>query len=154
MIEWLNQHVAYWHWIVLGLLLAGLEIFLPSFVLIWFGAAALCVGLLTWLVPVGLTGQLVLWILLSLGFLVLWMKFVAPLMRDRTLAGLSREAIIGQTGIVVRYNSESGRGLLKFPAPILGSEDWEFICEGKLASGDRVSVVEVSGNSLIVKPRA
>lgn len=154
MIEWLNGQIAYWHWIVLGLLLSGLEIFLPSFVIIWFGAAAICVGLLLWLVPLGLTAQLVLWIALSISFLVLWMKFVAPRMRDRTLAGLSREAIIGQTGIVVRHNTDTGRGQLRFPAPILGSEDWDFICEGKLASGDRVTVIEVSGNSLIVKPKS
>lgn len=153
MIEWLNAHIAYWHWIVLGLILAGMEIFLPSFFVLWFGAAAICVGLVIALVPIGLTAQLLLWIVLSVVFVVLWHKFVSPRMRDRTLAGMSREAIIGQSGIVVRHSAESGRGLLKFSAPILGSEDWDFICEGKLASGDRVIVTEVSGNSLIVRPK-
>lgn len=153
MIEWLNTQVAYWHWIVLGLLLAGLEIFLPSFVLIWFGSAALCVGLLMLLVPMSLTAQLLVWVVLSLATLVVWQKFVAPRMRDRTLAGLSREAIIGQTGIVIRHDAGSGRGLLKFPAPILGSDEWNFIFDGKLASGDRVTVTDLSGNAVIVRPQ-
>lgn len=153
MIDWLNSHIAYWHWIVAGLLLAGLEIFVPSFVLVWFGLAAVVVGLLLVLVPMGVTAQLLLWAALSVVFVALWHKFVSPRMRDRTLAGMSREAIIGQTAIVVRYNADSGRGLLKFPAPIMGSEEWDFICEGKLASGDRVTVTELSGNAVIVRPQ-
>ena len=64
--------------------------------------------------------------------------------RDQNITG-------GQTGIVVRHNADSGRGLLKFPAPIMGSEEWDFICEGKLASGDRVTVTELSGNAVIVR---
>jgi hypothetical protein len=39
---------------------------------------------------------------------------------------------------------------LRFPAPILGSDEWSFICEDPVAIGDRVRVTEVSGNSLIV----
>lgn len=154
MIEWLNANIAYWHWIVLGLVLAGMEIFMPTFFILWFGAAAVSVGLVLWVVPMTLTAQLLLWIVNSAVFVVLWHKLVSPRMKDRSLAGMSREAIIGQTGIVVQHNSESGRGRLKFPAPILGDDEWDFICEGKLAGGDRVTVTEVSGNSLIVRPKA
>ncbi|HVK99199.1 MAG TPA: NfeD family protein [Dongiaceae bacterium] len=153
MIDWLNTHLAYWHWIVAGLLLAGLEVFVPSFVLLWFGASAVVVGLLMLLVPLGVTVQLFLWVTLSVVFVALWHKFVSPRMRDRTLAGMSREAIIGQAGIVIRHDASSGRGLLKFPAPIMGSDEWNFICEGKLVSGDRVTVTELSGNSVIVRPQ-
>ena len=39
----------YWHWIVFGLALMVTEIFLGSFFIFWFGAAATFVGLL--LVP-------------------------------------------------------------------------------------------------------
>lgn len=153
MIEALNTEVAYWHWIVLGLVLAGVEIFLPSFFALWFGAAALLVGLVLWVIPMSLTAQLLLWIVNSVVFVVLWQKFVSPRMRDRSLAGMSREAIIGQTGIVMTHNADSGRGRLKFPAPILGDDEWDFICDSPLASGDRVTVIEMSGNALIVRPK-
>lgn len=153
MIEWLNTHLAYWHWLTLGLLLAVLEIFVPSFVLLWFGAAAVVVGLMLLLIPMGVTAQLLLWVVLSVAFVALWHTFVSPRMRDRTLAGLSRESIIGQTGIVVRHDAGTGRGLLKFPAPVLGSDEWNFIFDGKLSSGDRVTVIELSGNAVIVKPQ-
>lgn len=153
MMEWLNAHIAYWHWIVLGLALAGLEIFLPTFFMLWFGAAAICVGLVLWVIPLSLTAQLLLWIVNSVVFVVLWHKLVSPRMKDRSLAGMSREAIIGQTGIVVQHYTDSGRGRLKFPAPILGDDEWDYICEANLASGDRVTVTDLSGNAVIVRPK-
>ena len=151
MLDGLNITLAYWHWILLGLALTGLEIFVPSFVIIWFGAAAVSVGLLVLVLPMGINVQVFVWVALSILYVVLWHVFVSPRMKNRTLAGMSREAIIGQTGIVVRYNAESGRGLLKFPAPIMGSEEWDFIFDGTLANGDRVTVTEVSGNAVIVR---
>lgn len=151
MLDGLNITLAYWHWILLGLALIGLEIFVPSFVIIWFGAAAVSVGLLLLVLTMGINAQVFVWVALSVLYVVLWHVFVSPRMKNRTLAGMSREAIIGQTGIVVRYNAESGRGLLKFPAPIMGSEEWDFIFDGTLANGDRVTVTEVSGNAVIVR---
>ena len=41
----------YWHWIVFGLALMVTEIFLGSFFIFWFGAAATFVGLLLVLFP-------------------------------------------------------------------------------------------------------
>lgn len=38
-------------WLAAGCILAGLEMIIPGFVLIWFGVAALLVGGLTFLVP-------------------------------------------------------------------------------------------------------
>ncbi|OZG72288.1 hypothetical protein BTA51_16240 [Hahella sp. CCB-MM4] len=153
MVEWLNANIAYWHWIVLGILLAGLEIFVPSFVILWFGVAGIAVGLLMVLFPIGVTAQLFIWGGLSVLLLVLWHKLVSPRMENRTLAGLSREAIIGQVGTVLEYSSARSRGNLRFPAPILGNDEWEFIFDGELRSGDRVMVTEVSGNALIVVPK-
>ena len=35
--DWLNSSIEYWHWMVLGLLLVASEVFVPSFVMLWFG---------------------------------------------------------------------------------------------------------------------
>ena len=43
------------------------------------------------------------------------------------------------------------RGKLRFPAPVLGADEWIIISTDELSVGDRVTVVDVSGNSLIVK---
>ncbi|MEJ2418991.1 MAG: NfeD family protein [Exilibacterium sp.] len=148
--EWLNGEIAYWHWIVVGLLLAALEIFVPSFVILWFGLAAIVVGLIMAVTSLSFTFQLLIWVILSVLFAYLWHKIISPKILNKTFAGMSREAIIGQTGTVLNYNALQSRGMLRFSAPLLGNDEWEFIFEGELQSGDRVTVIDVSGNTLIV----
>ena len=64
---------------------------------------------------------------------------------------MAREKMIGQIGTVIEYNSvHAGRGKLRFPAPVLGDDEWQFICEEEVVVGCRVVVQEFSGNSLIV----
>ena len=46
MVEWLDANILYWHWIVFGILLAGAEIFAPSFFLLWLGVSGVLVGLI------------------------------------------------------------------------------------------------------------
>jgi len=151
MIDWLNAHMAYWHWIVFGLLLACLEMFVPNFVMLWFGASAITVGLLMLLADFSVTLQLLLWVLLSVTFLGLWHKLVSPRMQDKTTAGLSREAIVGKVGTVLEYSLQQSRGNLRFPAPVLGNDEWEILSEDTLKSGDRVVVSDLSGNTLVVR---
>jgi hypothetical protein len=42
---------------------------------------------------------------------------------------------------------------VRFTTPILGAEEWPFICEGAVRAGDRVVVTDISGNTLIVAKR-
>lgn len=145
--------VEYWHWVVLGIALMALEIILPSFVALWFGAAAVIVGLLMLLLPsLSLSVQVLCWVVISVLFTWLWFKFMQPLARDRTKAGLSREAIVGEVGQVLTPPTSERRGVMRFSVPILGAEEWSFICDDVLLeAGDRVRVSDISGNSLIVK---
>ncbi|MBB3046087.1 hypothetical protein FHR99_000323 [Litorivivens lipolytica] len=147
--EWLDSSVAYWHWLVLGLILIALEIFTAGFVLLWLGLSALVVGALAWAVDLGFTAELLIWTVLSVTDLFVWFKFIQPRFRDKTLSGMSREAVLGQTGLVVQANV-ANRGRLRFSVPLLGSDEWSFICTETLSVGDRVSVTDVSGNTLIV----
>lgn len=143
--------ILYWYWIVFGIGLMLLEIALPSFTALWFGAGAVIVGILLFLFPaMSTTTQLVLWTVMSSLLTWLWFKYLRPMAIDKTKAGLSREAIVGEVGQVLAPPVEHRRGTLRFPAPVLGSDEWSFICQEPLAAGDRVRVVDVSGNSLIV----
>lgn len=141
----------YWHWIVFGIVLMSFEMFIPTFTILWFGAAAVIVGLILLIFPdLHIALQLLSWALFSGLFAWLWFKYLKPLSVDKTKAGLSREAIIGEAGQVLRLPLGEERGRLRFPAPILGDDEWLFICQDELALGDRVRVTEVSGNALIV----
>jgi len=145
------MEIVYWHWLVLGILLVILEIVVPSFTILWFGLGAMVVGVLLWLVPqLPIVGQLLVWILASGGFALYWFKYLKPRMVDKTLAGLSREAAIGESGRVIKLPVEDGRGVVRFTTPLLGADEWEFICDQTLSLGDRVFVKEFSGNTLVV----
>jgi len=140
-----------WHWIVFGIALMISEIFLATFFILWFGAAAVAVGVVLYVVPnLSLSWQILLWTIVSSVLAYAWFKFLKPLSIDRTKAGLSKEAIMGEVGQVLVVPTGDKRGKLRFPAPILGADEWIIISTDNLALGDRVSVVDVSGNSLIV----
>lgn len=151
MLEWLNAEVAYWHWMIFGLALALLEIMLFSFVALWFGLSALIVGLLLWLLPLSFTMQLTIWIILSIFIVFSWFKWVSPLLKNKSFSGMAKESMLGQMGTVIEYNSaHEGRGTLRFSAPILSADEWQFICTDTVEVGSRVTVREFSGNTLIV----
>ena len=144
--------VQYWHWLVFGMILIMAEIFVPSFTIFWFGLGGLVVAGLLLLSPgVSFTWQLFIWAIASCMFTFLWFKFIRPMMTDRTRAGISREAAIGETGQVIREPSNGGGGMVRFSTPLLGSEEWPFICDSDVSLGDRVTVADFSGNTLMVK---
>ena len=142
----------YWQWIVFGIALMLSEIFIGSFFIVWFGAAAVVVGLLVLPLPnLSGTAQLVIWAISSASFALAWFKLIKPLNIDKTKAGLSKEALLGEVGQVLQVPSGDKRGKVRFPAPVLGSDEWLIISHEAVSIGDRVSVVDLSGNALIVK---
>ena len=142
----------YWQWIVFGIALMLSEIFIASFFIVWFGAAAVVVGLLVLPLPnMSGTAQLVIWAISSASFALAWFKLIKPLNIDKTKAGLSKEALLGEVGQVLQVPSGDKRGKVRFPAPVLGSDEWLIISHEAVSIGDRVSVVDLSGNALIVK---
>ena len=144
------MEVEYWHWLVLGMLLMAAEMIVPSFTLLWFGAAAVLTGLALILMPLSLTVQISIWAILSILLTFLWFKFLKPLSVDKTKAGLPDASIIGETGQVIKLPNDEHRGEMRFSTPKLGNEEWPIICEDELQLGDRVRVVSVSGNALVV----
>ena len=144
--------IAYWHWIVFGVLLMLSEIVLSTFFILWFGVAAVLIGVLLFFAPdVSPSWQIFAWTLLSTGLAFAWFRYLKPLSIDRTKAGLSREAIIGQVGQVISAPKGDHRGMLRFSVPVLGADEWTIIATVPLAEGDRVRVVDVSGNALVVE---
>ncbi len=143
----------YWHWIVFGIGLMLFEIFIGSFFIFWFGAAAVVVGLLLLPFPgTTVTVQVLIWAVLTTACAVVWFRYLKNILnRDKTKAGLSREALLGEIGQVLSAPSGEKKGKIRFPAPLLGSDEWLIISQDALSPGDRASVVDLSGNSLIVK---
>lgn len=144
----------YWHWLVAGMLLIVAELFIASFTIFWFGLGACLVGLLLWLGPeLSLTWQILLWLISSLLFTLAWFKLIKPLSVDRTMAGLSREAVVGERGLLIKATGNSGqRGEVRFQVPLLGSDTWPCISNTPIKAGETVEVKDVMGNALVITP--
>lgn len=140
-----------WHWLVLGFVLLIIEMFVPTFASLWFGGAAIIVAALAWLLPISLSMQIIIWLVLSAIFLLAWFKFIKPLSVDRTKAGLGGSVIIGETGMIIVAPQLERAGVVRFSVPIVGAAEWMCRTSGEqVAVGDRVIVTDIVGNELIV----
>lgn len=75
-------------------------------------------------------------------------------MINRTRSGISKESILGESGDVIKPQVNGQKGIVRFSIPILGSDEWPFICEEPVKFGERVIIKDISGNTLIVKKRS
>lgn len=142
-----------WHWFVFGVVLIIAEMFLPSFFLLWFGAAAVVVSGVVFVVPMGASGAILLWLVLSAIFCLAWFKWIQPTFKSRTKAGLGAAVIIGEVGMITKSPSGEHAGVVRFSTPKAGASEWVCRSQGDLplAVGERVEIVNIVGNELLVK---
>ncbi|WP_394213253.1 NfeD family protein [Psychrobacter piscatorii] len=142
-----------WHWLVLGFSLMIAEIFIPTFASLWFGAAAVIVAALAWLLPIPLLFQVLIWLTLSVLFMFAWVKYIKPLSMNRKKAGQSSDLIIGETGMIMVKPQKGISGMVRFNVPIWGADEWPCRTAGvNVETGDRVVVIKVVGDEMVVAP--
>jgi len=142
--------IEWWHWAVLGVVLMAAEMVVPAFVLIWFGLGALLVALAVVLVPgLGFIPQILIWIVTSIAFVILWFKVFKP-GHHVTLIGRSSAQAIGEVGLLVSDVEPFQKGQVSFQRPLYGSDLWDCISDEAIKSGERVKVSGVEGSILKV----
>lgn len=146
MMEWLESLSSHWLWLGLGLLLASAEIMIPGVFLIWLAGAAILTGLVTWLTPIGLPLQIVLFAVLSIVSLFIGRNYLRqnPIepadakMNDRLARAM------GET-VVVTEVIGPGSGRVK-----LGDSEW--LARGPDAEpGTKMRVSGADGAVLLVE---
>ncbi len=143
----------WWHWIVAGIGLVLLELAIPSFYVIWFGFAAILLGLLLLVLPgLSLTVQLLLWAAASVVMVLLWFRVFKP-SRHKTLVGTADGEVIGEIGLLVSAVEPFARGRVRFQRPLLGAEEWVCMADEAIAAGERVRVLSVEGSYFKVGKR-
>lgn len=138
----------WWAWIVLGLVLLGLELTLGTFYLLFLGLAAIVVGLLA---VFGADGpawlEWLLFILLSGGLMLLFRR---PLLGRFTVKSDSRDIdkLVGQTAVVTESMAPGGIGKVE-----MRGSSWSAQNAGTetLALGQRCVVERVQGLMLWVR---
>ncbi len=148
MIEFLSINLLWWHWIILGLILVASEIFIPLFIVLWFGLSALIVGLVDLGFETSFMSELFLWIVLSVLFLALWLIFF----KDKTITKSGQSDFTLDTkGVVIQDISLSSRGKVRFETPVLGDREWQASSDEKIEVGESVRIVKVIGQLIKVK---
>ena len=66
MMNELNNLDPHWAWLAIGLVLGAAEMAVPGVFLIWLAGAAIITGLLTWVLPIGLPVQIVIFAVLAI----------------------------------------------------------------------------------------
>lgn len=145
--------MTWWIWLAFGLVLAATEVMTQTFVLIWFGIAAVIVGIVLWLLPsLGLETQLAGFAVLSLLLLVpAWTvrarvrqhrhKSGPELINDRAAQHLGRTLVLAEP-------IAHGRG-----RAFIGDTLWQ-LSGPDLAAGSAVRVVGADGMTLKVEAAA
>ena len=144
------MELLWWHWVVLGVVLTLLELAVPAFFLVWFGAGAIIVGIAVLIFPqLSFVWQVLIWIACSIAFIWLWFKVFKPGFYE-TRAGMSKGAVIGEVGLVIRDIRPFEKGQIRFQKPVLGDDVWESIADEEIKAGERIKVLDVEGNILKV----
>lgn len=137
--------LAYWHWVVLGLGMIALEVMIPGAFFIWIGITALILGGITFLFPLSVTAQLLLFGVIAPLVAVLGRKIVRLQVNGGPPATINRrgQQFVGQT-IVLDVPIVNNRAHVTVA-------DSKWLIQGPdLPAGTIVKVVGIDGNMLIV----
>ena len=133
-----------WTWLILGIVLIGLETVAPGIFLLWLGIAALLTGLLDYWLGLSWQVSLVAFAILSLVSVLAG----RAMMRTRGSEGRSLnrrgEALVGRRFLLDRPIA-SGEGRIRLDDTV-----WRVIGPD-LPAGDEVEVLRLDGATLVVK---
>lgn len=141
----------WWQWCILGIVLIIAELYVPMFLLIWFGLGALVVALIQHLnFTQEIYIQLGMWTTFSVVMTLLWFRlFKVRLMKSPV--GTSSGGVIGEVGMITESVAPFHKGKIRFQKPIMGSDVWVCVSDTTLSAGERAKLVAIEGNFLIVE---
>jgi membrane protein implicated in regulation of membrane protease activity len=141
------QHLSWWHWMVLAVLLAAAETMVPGAVAIWFAAAAAAIGLLMVVIDIPWQWQLIGFGVLGMVALLLFRSYRKryPQADEQPNLNLRGQQYVGRELVLIEA-IEQGSGKAR-----LGDGVWK-VSGPELPAGARVRVVGVDGTILKVLP--
>ncbi len=147
MIASLADNLGPWSWIVLGLLLMGLELVAPGAFLLWLGLAAVLTGLVDWAFDLSWQAAALVFALLSVGAVLVGRA--ATRRRDeeddgRPVLNSRSRSLVGQV-FVLDAPIVGGSGRLR-----VDDSSWR-IAGPDIPAGASVRVVRVDGATLVVE---
>ncbi|MGF1622401.1 MAG: NfeD family protein [Rhodomicrobiaceae bacterium] len=137
-----------WVWLIIAAALFTLDVLAPGFFMLWFGVAAMAVGLLVFAVPLDATWQIVAFCVASVISLMiarlLWGGKRGDV-SDKPLLNERARQLVGRT-FVLATAIRGGRGRV-----IAGDGMWS-VRGPDLPEGTLVRVTGADGTELVVEP--
>ncbi|MDM5264118.1 NfeD family protein [Sulfurovum sp. XTW-4] len=149
MIEFLNETVLWWHWIVFGIALLIWDMSMGTFFILGLGIASIIVGILDIFLDTSFTLELTIWMILSILVITAWFKWFRE--EPVTESGQSNYRL-DTLGVVMEDIQPHSRGKVTFDTPVLGNTSWHAISKVDIAKGTRVKIVQISGQLIEVAP--
>jgi len=149
MMNELNNLDPHWTWLAIGLVLGAAEMAVPGVFLIWLAGAAIITGLLTWVLPIGLPVQIVIFAVLAIVAVFAGRNYLRRNPVAAADPNMNRRGarLVGET-VVVTQAIEGGTGRVHH-----GDSEW--LARGPDAvPGTRMRIAGSDGAVLIVEPVA
>jgi membrane protein implicated in regulation of membrane protease activity len=144
MVELLSK-LGDWNWLIIGVLLMGLETFAPGVFMLWLGIAALIVGLLSFVIAWSWQTQIIVFAVLAIAMVPLWRHFARRNAKptDRPFLNRRSQGLVGRV-FTLEKPIVNGVGTVKI-------DDTVWRVQGPEApAGSRVKIVDAEGASLRV----
>ncbi|MGB3339045.1 MAG: NfeD family protein [Devosia sp.] len=135
-----------WAWIIAGLVLLALELFLPGGYLLWMGISGIVTGLVVLVWAIGWPLQWLIFGVLSLVSIALWVRWSRsrPTPTDRPYLNRRAEHFVGQEAVLEQPIQQG------FGRVVLGDTVWR-VSGADLPVGQRVRIVGNEGAVLKVE---
>ncbi|MBI3699462.1 MAG: NfeD family protein [Afipia sp.] len=146
MIDALSQ-LSPWHWLIVGVVLMGVETFAPGVFMLWFGIAALIVGLVSFAIASSWQTQILAFAVLSIAMVPLYRHFTKKNEKptDKPFLNKRAQGLIGRVFTLERPIVD-GVGTVKIDDTV-----WR-VSGSDAPAGSRVKVIHADGASLQVGP--
>ncbi len=145
--DWFDALEPQWFWLALGLILAAAEMAIPGVFLIWLAGAAIITGLASWILPISIPLQIVLFGALALVAVFAGRRYLRdnPIQAADPAMNKRGSRMVGQTAVVTQA-IEGGSGRVHYG-------DGEWIARGPdTPVGTRVRIAGSDGTELLVEP--
>jgi membrane protein implicated in regulation of membrane protease activity len=134
------------YWIIAGLLMLILELFIPGVVIVFFGAGAILTGIISAIVQIPWQFEVLIFVVSSLLMLVFMRKYIVKKFNKKDRSG-ETEDIIGAEALVDVKITPKTPGKVMYRGSL-----WRAESEVEIEPGTRVRIIGKRSIVLIVKP--
>lgn len=134
-----------WNWLILGLVLIGVEVLAPGVFMLWLGLAALLVGLLSFVIDMHWQMQVLLFAIFAAAAVPIWRSLARRGKSETSNPFLNRrnDALVGRV-FTLEKPIQDGSGTVRIDDTI-----WR-VTGPDAPAGSRIRIVKADGATLTV----